>query len=73
MSRGQNSNNTLPILVHCKKCLENYGALCNGLVAVTLDQALDIAFDRNASPDFRLKDPTDIRQKIVKILTILTE
>lgn len=102
MSRAQDSNSTRPISVHCKECLESYRELCDGLGAVTPEQALDIGFDRSASRDFtqdaqsrfkawavniaalqgarlkssldfRLQEATEIRQRIVKILTTLNE
>lgn len=102
MSRAQDASNTLPISIHCKKCLEGYGTLCDALGAVTPEQALDIGIDQNVSHDFmqdaqsrfkawavniaalqgahlqssldlRLKEATEIRQRIVKILTTLNE
>jgi hypothetical protein len=41
---------------HCYKCREGYGTLCDGRVAVTPDQALDMDFDRNVPHDF-IRDP----------------
>jgi hypothetical protein len=102
MSRAQNSSSTLPISVHCRNCLDGYRTLCDGLGAVTPEQALDIGLDRGASHDFmldarsrftawavniaalqgahlqssldfRLKEATEIRERIVKILTTLNE
>jgi hypothetical protein len=102
MSRALDTSNSLPISIHCKKCLEGYSILCDELGAVTPEQALEIGFSRNASHDFmqdarsrfkawavniaalqgshlqssldfRLKEATEIRQRIVKILTTLTE
>jgi hypothetical protein len=53
MTRAQNSNNILPISApHRKKLPEGCGALCDGLVAIAPDQALDVGFDRNASHGF---------------------
>jgi hypothetical protein len=54
MSRAQDSSSTLPISVYCKNCLDGYRTLCDGLGAVTPQQALDIGFDRGASHDFML-------------------
>jgi hypothetical protein len=52
MSRSQGSSNPVSISVHCRNCLEGYGALCDQLAAATPEQASDIGFDRNASLDF---------------------
>jgi hypothetical protein len=52
MSRSQDLSNPVPISVHCRNCLEGYGALCDQLAAATPEQALDIGFDRTSSQDF---------------------
>ena len=101
MSRSRDSNNLVPISVHCGNCLEDYDALCDQLAVATSEQALDTGFDRTSSQDFvqdarsrfkawamsiaalhgpnlqssldfRLKEATEVRQRIVRILTSLS-